>query len=35
MLVLIAAVVLWRRRQRTILALLVMPMGVALAVAAA
>ena len=31
---LIAAVVLWRRGQRTILALLVMPMGVALAVAA-
>ncbi|MGP0064243.1 MAG: glycosyltransferase family 39 protein [Isosphaeraceae bacterium] len=33
-LVLIAGVVLWRRGQRTILALLLMPMGVALAVAA-
>jgi len=33
-LVLIAAVVLWQRRDRTILCLLVMPMGVALAVAA-
>ena len=33
-LVLIAAVVLWQRRHRTILCLLVMPMGVALAIAA-
>ena len=33
-LVLIAGIVLWRRGQRTILALLMMPMGVALAIAA-
>jgi hypothetical protein len=33
-LVVIAAVVLWRRRQRTVLGLLVLPMGVALAAAA-
>jgi hypothetical protein len=33
-LVLIAVIVLWRRRQRTILSLLVMPTGVALAIAA-